>query len=182
MPKVFMTKAQTIPEAYQSLVPRYESKVYGALHLEIDRWDNSYGHEVAAVNPKRARNRVANYVDPDEVERVLARLKAGKDCSIRFGVSKAGRGYHGERGDFCLVGGAIDGRRLTLMYRSLELIGGFGYDLAMIANLCERLKWHPKGVTIMAARANVFALKRNSNEKFYPKLRKILNLYVEPKE
>jgi hypothetical protein len=107
---------------------------------------------------------------------VKERIERGKDCSIRFGVSKAGRGYHGERGDFCLVGGAIDGRRLTLMYRSLELIGGFGYDLAMVAQMCDHLEWEPRGVTIMAARANVFALKRNSNEKFYPKLRRILGL------
>lgn len=169
-------EAATIPEAYDQLVPTYSSTVYGTLFLAVDRWNNSYGQSVSHVNPKRAQSRCSNYLDREELERTRERLERGKDCSIRFGVEKTGRGYHGERGDFCLIGGAIDGRKLTLMYRSLELIGGFGYDLAMIAAMCEILNWQPRQVVIMAARANVFALKRNSNEKFYPKLRRILEL------
>jgi len=177
MPRHFVNMAKdTIPQAYRELVPEYRSHVFGGLHLTINRWDNRFGREVALVNPLRASTRCGNYIDQDEVARVKERLERGKDSSLRFGVSKAGRGYHGERGDFCLVGGAIDGRHLTLMYRSLELIGGFGYDLALVSELCAGLEWEPRGVTIMAARANVFALKRNSNEKFYPKLRKILEL------
>ena len=176
MAKHKFVEAVDIPSAHDYLVPEYKSQVFGALHLTVERWDNRFGAAVSLVNPKRAANRCRNYLDGDELERTKERLARGKDCSIRFGVSKAGRGYHGERGDFCLVGGAIDGRRLTLMYRSLELIGGFGYDLAMIHTLCERLQWEPRGVTIMAARANIFSLRRNSNEKFYPKLRKILEL------
>lgn len=176
MAKFKFMESDTIPDAYRELVPTYKSQVFGALHLTINRWNNEFGREVANVNPKRAQNRCTNYLDVEELDRVRSRLSLGKDSSLRFGVSKAGRGYHGERGDFCLVGGAIDGRHLSLMYRSLEMIGGFGYDLAMIAEMCERLGWEPRGVTIMAARANVFALKRNSNEKFYPKLWKILGL------
>lgn len=171
-------EAATIPEAYDQLVPTYASKVFGTLYLGIDKWDNSFGQKVSQVNPKRAHNRGHNYLDLEELQRAKERLGRGKDCSIRFGVAKEGRGYHGERGDFCLIGGAIDGRRLTLMYRSLELIGGFGYDLAMIHEMCNILDWEPKGVIIMAARANIFALRRNSNEKFYPKLRAILGLEV----
>lgn len=169
-------EALTIPEAYDQLVPTYKSQVLGTLFLFVAHWDNRFGEEVSKVNPKRAESRCANYLDMPEIVRTRERLGRGKDCSFRFGVSKEGRGYHGERGDFCLIGGAIDGRKLTLMYRSLELIGGFGYDLAMIRSLCNLLDWEPRQVVIMAARANVFALKRNSNEKFYPKLRRLLEL------
>jgi hypothetical protein len=39
--------------------------VLGALHLDIDRWDNRFGREVIEqVNPKRASNRCTNYLDP----------------------------------------------------------------------------------------------------------------------
>lgn len=164
-----------LPDVYVRLVPCYQSAVYSPFVMEVDNWTNEYGERIAReVSAKRATNRCNNYLDPAELMRVAAKLQSKGAASIRFGVQKTGRGYHGERGDFCLVAGAIDGRKLTLMYRSLELIGGFGYDLCLIARLSQELEWEPKRVTILAAKANVFALRGNSNEKFYPKLRRIL--------
>lgn len=114
-----------------------------------------------------------NYVDHAELKRADAKRRSKGEASIRFGVSKSGHGYKGERGDFCLVGGVIRGSNLTLFYRSLELIGGFAYDLCLIDYVSTILEIHWKDVTIISTKANVFALKGNSNEKLYPKLQKI---------
>jgi len=136
-------------------------------------WDPKYAESIEKISPKRSRNRFDNYVDFLEIERVRAKLISKREASIRFGVAKSGHGYHGERGDFCLVGGAIKGRDLTLMYRSLELIGGLAYDLCLVQKLSGLFGIEWRKLTIFAARANVFALRGNSNEKLYPKLREI---------
>jgi hypothetical protein len=102
---------------------------------------------------------------------VLARPR--RDASIRFGVAKPGHGYKGERGDFCLIGGVYSFGTFTLFYRSIELIGGFGYDLVLIAHVCKELDIEPKFVEIWSPKAFVFALKGNSNEKLYPKLKEV---------
>lgn len=164
---------------------------------------------ISEISVRRSTNRVANYVDPTEIDRVFFKLhgrvrqkrvhesravrvssknglrEAGdapadvrarprRDVSIRFGVAKTGHGYNGERGDFCLIGGVYSSGTFTFFYRSLELIGGFAYDLVLIAHLCKELEIEPKFIEIWAAKAFVFALKGNSNQKLYPKLREIL--------
>lgn len=161
-------------EAFNHLVPSYLSKSYGPLHFKLHGYDRHYGEKVYLINPKRARDRITAYRIPEEMARVSERLKRGKkETSIRFGFEKKGKGYHGERGDFCLAAGAIQGKHLFLFYRSLELIGGFSYDLCIINDLQRELGIDWKSVTIYACHANVFALRRNSNEALYPKLRKI---------
>jgi hypothetical protein len=142
----------------------------------VDEWSESYAEKIRKISERRARNRIANYMLLDELERVAARLAYTDSASMRFGKEKQGRGYHGKRGDFCLLGAAIDRRHLTLFYRSLELIGGLGYDLCIIQHLAQVLGIEWKSVTIHAAHAHVFALKGNSNEKLYPKLRTILGI------
>lgn len=169
---------ETIPQAYASLVPTYDSHAYlrRPFVLVITQWDDGYAKQIRKINPKRADNRISSYFIPEEIERVrdLIKLEGKKDFSLRFGREKVGRGYHGKRGDFCLVGGAVAGKKhLTLFYRSLEMIGGFGYDLVLIDELGKQLGLKWKSVTFIATRANVFALKRNSNEKLYPKLKEI---------
>lgn len=164
---------ETIPDFFNDLVPEYKSKTYKSFLVSISEWEDRFSPKILDINEDRASKRLAAYVPANEVGRVRERLKRGKDSSIRFGVSKEGTGYHGERGDFCLVGGAIERRNLTLFYRSLELIGGFAYDVVLIDTLGQMLDIKWKSVTFHAARANVFALKRNSNEKLYPKLKRI---------
>jgi hypothetical protein len=172
-----MTYFESIPQAFNTLVPHYLSKSWKNQFFSIKSWDNRYGDQVAAINPKRATDRVKAYLNMEEIIRVNHLLygMGKKEVSIRFGFEKKGKGYHGERGDFCLVGGAIKGRHLTLFYRSLEMIGGFGYDLHLINQLGKQLNiecW--KTVTIFATHSQVFALRRNSNEALYPKLLKIM--------
>jgi len=108
-----------------------------------------------------------------EIDRAKKKFQRKGEASIRFGAEKKGHGYSGERGDFCLVGGVIRGKNLSLFYRSLELIGGFAYDLTLIASLEKLLEVHFQTVTIYATKAFTFALKGNSNEKLFPKLQRI---------
>lgn len=164
--------SRKIPDHWLSLVPDYKSRVYPGLICKLE-WNPSYADRIAQISAKRATNRINNYVDPNEMNRAVEKLEKKGEASIRFGVSKSGHGYNGERGDFCLVGGVIRGKNLTVFYRSLELIGGFAYDLCLLRYL-ETDFFDFKTVTIMATKANVFALKGNSNEKLYPKLREIL--------
>lgn len=164
----------TIPDFFSTYVPRYESVNYGRF-IQTIAWDRRYAARIAAISPKRTNNRIGNYLIRDELDRVAAKLKTKREASIRFGVAKSGHGYDGERGDFCLVGGAIKGRDLTVFYRSIELIGGFAYDLCLFNELGVRLGIDWKTVTILSCKAFIFALRGNSNEKLYPKLREILN-------
>lgn len=168
--------AATLPIAYRDLVPTYKSRSYPHLLLKVEKWSNEYGIAVSNISSRRAQNRLSNYLVPEELKRVGARLESTDSASIRFGVKKEGHGYHGDRGDFCLTSGAIDGKHLTLFYRSLELIGGLAYDLCIINELSKVLGIEWRSVTIHAARANVFALKGNSNEKLYPKFKEVLGL------
>lgn len=164
-------KSKGIAEHWNTLVPEYKSATYPLLIMRCD-WDPAYAIEIRNISPKRSVNRVNNYIDMTEMRRANQKLDSKGEASIRFGVSKTGHGYNGERGDFCLIGGVIRGRDLTLFYRSLELIGGFAYDLTLTQYLALGIvQW--KTVTFIATKANVFALKGNSNEKLYPKLQRI---------
>ncbi len=202
----------SVNEFWRKHVPSYQSK---SLRPLIARFPYAgvvgAAKRISEISVRRSTNRVANYVDPAEIERVFFKLhgrirpkrvhgirgdgkttakgsaKAGKtaddvqlrarprrDVSIRSGVPKQGHGYNGERGDFCLIGGVYGSGTLTLFYRSLELIGGFAYDLVLISQVCRQLEIDPRYIEIWATKAFVFALKGNSNEKLYPKLREIL--------
>lgn len=160
--------SRKIPDHWFSLVPDYKSRVYPGLICKIE-WNPSYADEIAKLSVARSMNRLKNYVDHEEMTRACEKLRTKGEASVRFGVSKTGHGYSGERGDFCLVGGVIRGKNLTVFYRSLELIGGFAYDLTLFRAIQNRY-FNFKTITIMATKANVFALKGNSNEKLYPKL------------
>jgi hypothetical protein len=197
----------SVSEFWRKHVPTYQSK---SLRPLLARFPFAgvpgAAERIAEISARRSRNRINNYVDPAEIERVFFKLhgrvrpkrvpevrgdgkttikgstKAGKiaddvracprrDVSIRFGVAKEGHGYNGERGDFCLIGGVYGSGTLYLFYRSLELIGGFAYDLVLISEVCRQLEIEPRYIEIWATKAFVFALKGNSNEKLYPKLR-----------
>ncbi len=173
LPLLTSVRTRTAATAFAILVPRYKSRSLGPLVLQMDEWDPSLPRKIRDISERRSANRISNYLIPEEIERVRERLVDTDSASIRFGREKKGRGYHGKRGDFCLVAGAIERRNLTLFYRSLELIGGLGYDLCIIEYLGALLDIKWKSVTIHAARANVFALKGNSNEKLFPKLQRI---------
>lgn len=161
-----------IPEFWNRLVPEYKSAVLGAgvFHLI---WDPKYATQILKISEKRATNRCEGYLDSKELGRASKKLSSKGECSIRFGAEKRGHGYSGERGDFCLVGGVVRGSNLSVFYRSIELIGGFAYDLCLIDCLSLYLKREFKTVTIYTTKAFIFALKGNSNEKLYPKLKEI---------
>lgn len=165
----------TIAEMHDHLVPDYKSRVYKPLLLTIQHWDYNIGNRVALINPDRAAKRIANYVDPLEMERAKTKLTTKDSVSLRFGVSKGGTGNFGERGDFCLVGGLAEKNDLYLFWRSLELIGGFGYDMCMINHIVSSLNIRPRRVHMHAMTANVFALRGNSNQKLFPKLKEAIH-------
>ena len=175
-----MIDVADIPDFYRRFVPVYKSTagIKQPFLVRIKSWDSKYPHAIAKISAKRAGNRVDSYIINEEMVRVRKRLEAkpGGDCSIRFGVAKTGKGLRGERGDFCLIAGVIEGRHLTLYYRSLELIGGFAYDLCLIEVLGRLLRVEWKTVKIIALHARVFAVKGNSNQRFYPKLMEVLGL------
>jgi hypothetical protein len=167
-------KVWSIPEFWGLLVPRYESVNYGALQATL-LWNPKYAEAIRQISIKRPLNRRLNYLDASEIERVKDKLRTKSEASIRFGAKKEGHGYDGERGDFCLVGGVVKGRKLVLFYRSLELIGGFAYDLTLIESLGSHLETEWDTITVITCKAFVFALRANSNEKLFPKLQRIFH-------
>lgn len=181
MPKSIPSKTlldspeNSIPGVWNYLVPEYKSVNYGAQRFSV-KWNPVYAGLIRQISVRRALNRRLNYLDALEIERVKEKLCTKSEASIRFGAKKEGHGYSEERGDFCLVGGVIKGRNLILFYRSLELIGGFAYDLTLIDSLSNYLETDWDIVTIITCKAFTFALKGNSNEKLYPKLKKIFQI------
>lgn len=175
MLKVSYFDAATLPELYPQVVPRYKSKDFRPLIMRVTKWSSKYGQQVSLINPKRAASRIASYINPVEVNRV--RNEKREHYSISMGVKKTGAGYHGKRGDFCLLGASVqDSHHLTMHYRALNLIGGFAYDLCLINELELLLATRWRSVMFLAARAHIFAVPGNSNEKLYPKFRKILDV------
>lgn len=172
-----MFEYDSVAHFWRSLVPAYQSRSLRGLHATFPfAGVSEAAPRIISISQRRASNRIANYASKKELERVRSRLeKRARDVSIRFGVRKKGHGYSGERGDFCLVGGVYSGSTLTLFYRSIELIGGFAYDLALIDHVCREIGIEPKKIEIFAVRAFVFALKGNSNEKLYPKLKGVFD-------
>lgn len=162
----------SIADLWTTLVPKYQSINYGPLTFSVI-WDPGVGAKIGKINPKRLLNRFAAYIIEGELERCRTKLFDQRHAAIRFGNLKPGFGYKGKRGDFCLIGGALNKTHATVYYRSLELIGGFSYDLALLAVIEGRLGCNWKSVTFVTANAFTFALKGNSNEKLYPKLVKI---------
>ena len=166
-PKLF-----ELSELRKTLFPKYESRAYGPIAFSII-WDPQIAHSIRDISERRSANRINNYILLPEIPRVERKLKTKREASIRFGVSKPGHGYSGERGDFCLIAGVVRPKQLTLYYRSLELIGGLAYDLTLVRYLEESLGCCFRQVDFVTAKAFVFALKGNSNEKLYPKLKVI---------
>lgn len=167
--------ASTIPDFFSALVPEYRSQVHGPLVASLD-WSSEYAREIAKISAKRSLNRRVAYLDEKELGRAYLKLARKGETSIRFGVEKKGHGYSGERGDFCMVGGVVKGSNLTVFYRSLEMIGGFAYDLTVFDHLSAFFERPWKTVSLVTCKAFVFALKGNSNEKLYPRLREIFHV------
>jgi len=163
---VIERKYNSLRDMIADLVPTYKGGGWRNFHATW-KWDKKDADFMWRVSRKRCTNRIASYVDDAELER-------SKE-SIRFGVAKTGNGYRGQRGDFCLVAAVFVKGHLTLFYRRLELLGGLHFDLAIIDHL-EDIKGPIKRVTIMAVEAKIFALRRNSNEKLYEKLKVRYNI------
>jgi hypothetical protein len=145
---------------WPDLVPKYKSKSIKNLQFTFD-WDKRDAEKMREISARRCDKRIASYIIPGELERSRG--------SIRFGVKKEGHGYHGKRGDFCLVGASYRSGHLHVLYSRVELIGGFHFDLAVFSEV-EKVLGRITDVTIYAPHAFVFALKGNSNEKLYKKL------------
>lgn len=171
----YLKPSTRLADIWLALVPEYSSGSTRNLLIDRALWSDECADEIRRISEKRAANRIRNYLDQKEIVRIRCRLQKGSECSVRFGVAKGGHGYGKERGDFCLTSGVVDGRNLFLFYRSLELIGGLGYDLCLIRELGTALDIKWRTLSIFAAHAFIFALKGNSNQKLYPKMRRIFN-------
>lgn len=168
-------RSEPMVNVWNRLVPTYKSRNYGPTSFQMD-WNPYYATRIEKISPKRTENRIKGYLSKEEILRVKKKLESKGEASLRFGALKTGQGYSGERGDYCLVGGVVKGKlraELTLFYRSLEMIGGFAYDLTLIRALEIALKVRLTTVTIYTCKAFVFALRGNSNEKLFPKLQEI---------
>lgn len=154
----------SLAEFFPTFVPAYRGASWRPFVVRIRPWSSQYSKAIRNLNPERADKRIASYIDEAEVARALKKLETKGTASLRFGVEKSGRGYTDERGDFCLVGGAVRGEHLTLFYRSLELIGGFGFDVVLIDHLGFMLGRRWRSVTLHAAQASVFAPQCNSSQ------------------
>lgn len=176
-----MTHYQDPGQLWMTKMPDYKSWNAGNL-LDSFGWNNKarkYADQIREVSERRSTNRINSYFIPDEIDRVRMRLKTGaNNVSIRFGRLKKGTGFHpGERSDFCLIGGVVSGsetsRRLLLFYRSIEMTGGFAFDLVLIRKLEIMLNIEFKQIEIWAHNHFSIAIRGNSNQKLYPKLKLI---------
>lgn len=169
-----MDHYNSIIEVHEEMVGGYTSKRFKH-HVFSFGWDRELAEAVTSINPKRRDKRVASYVNHSELARVYPRVENGKDFSIRMGVSKTGAGNFGERGDFCMLGASYSKKVLTLHYRSLELFGGMVYDQAIIREIEDYYEGllPIKKVVNMCASCHSFALRGNSNQKLFEKLKPI---------
>ena len=154
-----------LAEFFNTFCPEFVGMTYRPLVVRIRDWDGAtYAPRIRELNPDQADKRWAAYVSADEVARVAEKLTVKDNASFRFGVKKDGYGYRGERGDFCLIGGAIRKQHLTVFYRRLELINGWSWDAWLLERLHTELKiagalamgttW--RSVSIMAVQADIY--------------------------
>lgn len=162
---------KSVKDLHDKLLGGYVSKRFSPMVFSMD-WNPADAMRMTQINPKRRNKRVASYLNPDELKRAQSRIDAGKDFSIRMGVKKEGSGNFGkERGDFCLLGMSYSKKKLTLHYRSLELFGGLVYDQAIIKAFQDQTGVKIKKIIYMCASCHSFALKGNSNQKLFQKLK-----------
>lgn len=164
-----MITFSSLSSLFHRMAPEYKSwteRNYGVcyprdpnIHEALQRW-----------GPRRYRNRLEAYLIPGELERARRHADGSAGASIRFGHEKKGHGFEGERGDFCLVGGVYRRKVLTLLYRRVELLGGFFYDQALIHAVHENVG-PVKTIVVHATEACVYARRGNSNEKLYARLK-----------
>lgn len=155
---------RSLSEMWLSLVPEYRSKAYVPLHVSFP-WRREDADMVWEISRRRCEKRLASYVIPGELERSRG--------SIRFGHAKSGKGYHGARGDFCLVAGCYARGQLTVFYRALELIGGLHFDLPLYAAV-EDVVGPIHRVNVFAVRGFVFGVrgvKSMTKERLYGQVR-----------
>lgn len=139
--------------------------------LSIKKYEPKYAQRMREMFPNRARLRWEAYVNPRELVRVTRKLESKNDAMVRLGVFKPGKGFMGrERADFCLAGAGISGRKLTLLYRSLELAVGLAHDLALVDMLSEALEIEWGSLTILAAHANLRSVNWPHNQRVHAML------------
>lgn len=169
---------EDIADFFEHVTPSYLPRRPSQMHFEYG-WRSDLVNVVRRISEKRAEKRVQSYIIPSEIERARGVTKRvgfrpSKDgLSPRFGFHKSGRGGRAgvERADFCLIAGSYAKRRLTLFYRSLELIGGLHYDQCIIDHVQRELAIKLETVEVFAVQASVFARKGNSNEALHHKLK-----------
>jgi len=172
-----LKKFDSLADFYSTLLPAYQFVHYSPLYARVNGWESKLISKIRAINPKRASDRFNNYVSPGELDRVrrFTPFIAKRGTSIRLGHSKPGLGMGGGERDFCILGAVVRRRALTVMYRSIDLIGGLAYDLTLFDSLGESLGVRWSSLTVFAMTAETQTSKGTSNEKLYPKLRRILN-------
>jgi hypothetical protein len=145
---------RSFSEMWLNFVPEYHSKAYTPFHVTFP-WNSLLANLPYKISTNRCRKRIDSYVIPGEFERAKT--------SIRFGHEKSGKGYHTQRGDFCLLAGSVKGNHLTLYYRALELIGGLHFDIPVWHKAIEETHSQIRTISIFAAHAFVFGVKGNKS-------------------
>ncbi len=142
-------KYSSLSELFLKHVKTYKSRSWRPFFVQFP-WDSSIISHMESISRRRCEKRKHSYLIPGELQRAKQ--------SIRFGHEKTGRGYKGERGDFCLLAGVYHKGTLTLFYRTVELIGGLHFDLCLIGEV-EKHLGKVRTVRIAACSASVFALR-----------------------
>ena len=167
----------SIADLWTTLVPHYGSFQWKGLLFRV-RWDPKYAIRMRQISENRIEKRRVGYINDEEIQRAKRKLHKKGSGSIRFGCVKTGLGIKGERGDFCLVGGTVWGGKtfmdMTVLYRNLEMQGGFAYDLELFHLLERKLERPIRYLTVLAHRAHTMGAKGNSNEKLHPQLRDLI--------
>lgn len=172
-----MRDYNSLGDMLHDLVPTYDYYPWPRAHFLFRfKWDPRVVRFMEKVSANRCEKRRQSYLIPGELDRaaVLNETTSG-GASIRFGNIKTGRGFEAERRDFCLIAGAYRGKTLTLMYRRLDLLGGFFYDLALIREV-EKAIGPIKHVVVHAVRADAYTRRGGSNEKLYYQLREYFGM------
>lgn len=157
---------ETIGEAWMTLVPTFKDHKYRPLFIRINNWQSGVVSEISNLSPSRTRKRWDTYITQIEIDRVrrFHPYAQQRGVSFRFGgVEKTGKGI-AEKRDFCLMSAVIRKRHLTIMYRSLELTGGFAFDLPVFSGLGVALGVSWESLTIFAFNANVHSVHDTENK------------------
>lgn len=131
-------------------------------------WDEKLVSFEGKFRPGKSEKRWDKYMIPGELERFISEVNGGKSRGvIRFGNKK-------EKGNFCLVGGTLEGSTFTIFYRALEISLEWPFDMVLLNQIIKKSGIKVKKLVVIANRA--FTSTRAGRRSYYHKLRKVLGV------